>query len=218
MCRSSSSGSASGYCSISAYRPCTLSALRTCACGSAASTARCRASRNSGWSSAIRMSGIKGASINPVGAASAAMLLLIAEDLSRLKPLLRLFDQPFLDEALHHRGIGEGGDVAELVGLVLADLAQDAAHDLARAGLGQAGRPLDVVGRGDRADLLAHPGDQFLLQLVGAGAVAADVDHVVDAAGDPVVAVLVAARAVAGEVVAGVGAEIGLDEALVVAV
>jgi hypothetical protein len=40
--------------------------------------------------------------------------------------------------------------------------------------------------------------------------VAGDVDHVVDAAGDPVVAVLVAAAAVAGEVVAGNVREVGL--------
>src|SRR3712207_7257753 len=43
---------------------------------------------------------------------------------------------------------------------VRCDLAQDAAHDLAGARLGQAGRPLDRVGRGDGADLLAHPGDR----------------------------------------------------------
>ena len=60
--------------------------------------------------------------------------------------------------------------------------------------------------------------DQRALDLGGADAVAGDVDHVVDAAGDPVVAVLVAAAAVAGEVLAGIGREVGLDEALVVAV
>ena len=59
---------------------------------------------------------------------------------------------------------------------------------------------------------------QGALDLGGAHAVAGDVDHVVDPAGDPVVAVLVAARAVAGEVVARVRGEVGLDEALVVAV
>jgi hypothetical protein len=56
------------------------------------------------------------------------------------------------------------------------------------------------------------------LDLGGAEAVAGDVEHVVDAPGDPVVAVLVAARAVAGEVVAGILLEVGVDEALVVAV
>ena len=48
-------------------------------------------------------------------------------------------------------------------------------------------------------------------------AVTGDVDDVVDAAGDPVVTVLVAPAAVAGEVLVLVCREIGLDEALVVA-
>ena len=138
-----------------------------------------------------------------------------------------------LHQILDHARIGEGRGVAEIAEIVLGDLAQDAAHDLARARLGQAGRPLDDVGRGDRPDLLAHPGDQLLAQLVGrvlaglerdvgvdalaldvvreaddgglghlqvgdqgafdlggADAMARDVDHVVDPAGDPVVAVL----------------------------
>ena len=50
-----------------------------------------------------------------------------------------------------------------------------------------------------------------------AHAMAGDIDHVVDPAGDPVIAVRVAAAAVAGEVLALVGGEIGVDEALVVA-
>src|SRR5262245_52626400 len=45
-----------------------------------------------------------------------------------------------------------------------------------------------------------------------------DVDDIVDAAGDPVVAVFVATAAVAREVFAGIGLEVGIDEALVVAV
>src|SRR5262249_15628688 len=145
--------------------------------------------------------------------------------------------------------------------VVLGNLAQDAAHDLARAGLGQAGRPLDQIGAGDRADLLAHPlhqllaqglarlgpglerdvgidslaldvvriahdgglrrlgvGDERALDLGGAHAVAGNVDHVVDPAGDPVIAVLVAPAAVAGEVFAGEAGEISLDEALMVAI
>ena len=61
-------------------------------------------------------------------------------------------------------------------------------------------------------------GDQRAFDLGGAHAVAGDVDHVIDAAGDPVIAVLVAPGAVAGEIEAGEGGEIGLDEALVVAV
>jgi hypothetical protein len=39
------------------------------------------------------------------------------------------------------------------------------------------------------------------------------VDHVIDAAGDPVVAVGVAAAAVAGEIFAPIGGEVGLLEA-----
>src|ERR1051325_10599409 len=70
-----------------------------------------------------------------------------------------------LHKVVDHGGIGEGRRVAEVAEIVLGDLAQDAAHDLARACLGQAGRPLDDVGRGDRADLLAHPGDQLLAQV-----------------------------------------------------
>src|SRR5215510_10786609 len=52
---------------------------------------------------------------------------------------------------------------------------------------------------------------------ISAVPVAGDVEHVVDAAGDPVVAVLVALHAVAREVVAGELREVGLLEALVVA-
>ena len=60
-------------------------------------------------------------------------------------------------------------------------------------------------------------GDKRAFDFGGSHAVTADVDHVVDAAGDPVVAVLVAAAAVASEVMAGEGGEIGLEEALVIA-
>ena len=61
-------------------------------------------------------------------------------------------------------------------------------------------------------------GDEREFDLRRAEPVAGDVDHVVDAAGDPVIAVGVAPAAVAGEVVAGIGGEIGLHEALVVAI
>ena len=66
---------------------------------------------------------------------------------------------------------------------------------------------------GDR--VVQHQG---ALHLGGAHAVPGDVDHVVHAPGDPVITVLVAARPVAGEVPAGEGLEVGVDEALVVAV
>ena len=64
---------------------------------------------------------------------------------------------PVGDQVVDDGRIGEGRGVAERAELVLGDLAQDAAHDLAGAGLGQAGRELDQVRRGDRADLLADP-------------------------------------------------------------
>jgi hypothetical protein len=60
-------------------------------------------------------------------------------------------------------------------------------------------------------------GDERAFDFGRAHAVAGDVDHVVDTAGDPVIAVLVAAAAVAGEILAAIGAEIGLEEALVIA-
>src|SRR5262247_345985 len=59
--------------------------------------------------------------------------------------------------------------------------------------------------------------DQRGLDLSGAEPVAGDVDDVVDAARDPVVAVLVTPAAVAGEILARIGLEIGVDEALVIA-
>ena len=42
---------------------------------------------------------------------------------------------PVFDEVLDNRGIGQGRDVAKIPKIVLGDFAQDAAHDLARAGL-----------------------------------------------------------------------------------
>ena len=51
-----------------------------------------------------------------------------------------------------------------------------------------------------------------------AHAVSGDIKHIVDASGDPVVAILIATGAVAGKVVAGEGTEIGIDKPLVIAV
>ena len=59
--------------------------------------------------------------------------------------------------------------------------------------------------------------DQSAFDLGGAHAVTGHVDDVIDAAGDPVVAVLVAAAAVTREVVAFEGREVGLHEARMVA-
>ena len=56
------------------------------------------------------------------------------------------------------------------------------------------------------------------LDLGGAETVTGDVDDVVDAAHQPVVAVLVLAAAVTGEVVAGEGREVDLLDALVLRV
>ena len=58
---------------------------------------------------------------------------------------------------------------------------------------------------------------QRALDFRRAHAVTRHVDDVINAARDPVIAVCVAAAAVAGEVLAGIGREIGLDEALVIA-
>src|SRR5262249_15227350 len=78
---------------------------------------------------------------------------------------------------------------------------------------------LDVVRVSDDSGL-RHLGmrHQRAFHLGGAEPMAGDVDHVIDAAGDPVVAVSIAPAAVAGEVFAGIGLEIGVDEALVVAI
>ena len=165
------------------------------------------------------------------------------------------------DEILDDRRVGQRRDVAECAELVLSDLAQDAAHDLAGAGLRQAGRELDQIRRRNRADLAADPVLQLLLEVLArrdalhqrdigidalsldvvriaddrslgdavvrdqraldlgrAHAMAGHVDHVIDAAGDPVIAVGIAPAAVAGEVHALIGGEIGLLEALMVAI
>ena len=57
-----------------------------------------------------------------------------------------------LDEIVDDVGIGERGGVAERARIVLGDLPEDAAHDLAGAGFRQARRPLqdDPETRSDR--------------------------------------------------------------------
>src|ERR1700753_3443364 len=59
---------------------------------------------------------------------------------------------------------------------------------------------------------------QRTLDLCGAETMAGDVDHVVDAPGDPVIAILVAAAAVAGEILTGVGFEVCFHESLMIAI
>ena len=86
--------------------------------------------------------------------------------------------------------------LAQLLGRLLAGLQRDVGVDALA---------LDVVREADDRRLGdLRVGDQGALDLGRAQAVAGDVEHVVDAAGDPVVAVLVAAAAVAGEVEARV--------------
>ena len=65
---------------------------------------------------------------------------------------------PVCNQVVYYRRLGERRGVAEGAEVVLGDLAQDAAHDLARTGLRQAGRPLDEVGgRASRRALRLHP-------------------------------------------------------------
>ena len=90
-----------------------------------------------------------------------------------------------------------------------AVLERDEAHE--RLALELVG-PADDGGLGDGR--VRHEG---ALHLGGADAVAGDVEHVVDAADDPEIAVLVEPRAVAGEIVARQLAPVLLLEALVVA-
>ena len=62
----------------------------------------------------------------------------------------------------HDGGVGERGGVSDLA--ALGDVAEEAAHDLARAGLGELADDVDIAGTGDRADLLSDPGAQFVAQ------------------------------------------------------
>ena len=158
-------------------------------------------------------------------------------------------------ELVDDGGIGERRGVAEVA--ALGDVAQQAAHDLAAAGLGQVRGEVDRLRLGDRADLggdvIAQVGDVDLraaaqrdvgddrlpgrrvvgaddgrlgdrrvrhegaLDLGGRDAVAADVHHVVDAAEQPEVAVVVELGAVAGEVAAGEPAPVRVAVALGIA-
>ncbi|MNP62819.1 hypothetical protein D3C76_1581430 [compost metagenome] len=59
---------------------------------------------------------------------------------------------------------------------------------------------------------------QGALHFGSADAVPGDIDDVVDAPGDPVVTVFVAAGAIAGEIVAGVGLEVCVDHPLRIAI
>src|SRR5205807_1659944 len=65
--------------------------------------------------------------------------------------LRTLFVLPILHQVIHHPRVRQRRGVAERAVVVLGDLAQDAAHDFARARLGQPRRELDQVGLRDRA-------------------------------------------------------------------
>src|SRR5215218_8556284 len=73
-------------------------------------------------------------------------------------------------ELLHDVGVAQRGDVAELA--ALGDVAQQPAHDLARAGLGQVVGPDDALGPGELADplgdVLTQLGDHLVVALLGA--------------------------------------------------
>src|ERR1700737_687036 len=78
---------------------------------------------------------------------------------------------PMLDQINDHSGMGPRRSVAECARLIFRDLAQDAAHDLARAGFRQARRKLKKISGGDRTDVLPPPPPQLLAQLLaGLGA------------------------------------------------
>src|SRR5919107_1320728 len=149
-------------------------------------------------------------------AAGAAWWAAPAAEPTSVLLLLALLDLAL--ELLHHVGVAQRGDVAEL--LALGDVAQQAAHDLARAGLGQVVGPDDPLRPGELADAL---GDERVrhdrrLDLGRRHAVAGDVDHVVDAPDDPEVVVGVLARGVADEVrLLAELLEVRLDVAVVVA-
>ena len=58
-----------------------------------------------------------------------------------------------LDQPVDQSGIGQGRRVAEASEIILRDLPEDPAHDLAAPGLRQARSEVEEVGRRDRADL-----------------------------------------------------------------
>ena len=73
-----------------------------------------------------------------------------------------------------------------------------------------------VANDGCLSDLVV--GNQRRLNLCRSHPVARDIDDVIHPASDPVVAILIAPRAVTGKNFAGIGREVGIDEALMVAV
>src|SRR4051812_35551166 len=103
-------------------------------------------------------------------------------------------------------GAGDGADLR-------ADVAAQLRLELGRAFLASVERDVDVDAGALDVVRVADDGgfgdlgvaDQGTLDLGGAEPVAGNVEHVVDAAGDPVIAVRVPAVAVAGEIFAAIG-------------
>ena len=77
----------------------------------------------------------------------------------------------------------------------------------------------DIVGIADDGCLgNLRVRDQRTLDLGGAESVAGDVDHVVDPPGNPVITILIPARAVAGKIKIVKGRKVGVDKAAMVAI
>lgn len=176
---------------------------------------------------------------------------------------LSLLGSDNVDDGFDDLRFSEGGNVAELVDFVGGDFAEEAAHDLARASLGETGNNVDAIRHGDTTNVLADLTTEFAgkrvtvsvgveavlenaegvdglafdlvsdtddsgfsaggvrdegrFEFSSAEAMTRDVDNVVDAADDPMIAISVAEDAVASEEAAGVREEVGLAEALMVA-
>src|SRR5271166_2932804 len=134
-----------------------------------------------------------------------------AEDLAGTR-----FGQPF-----HDHGVLEVGDRADLVAHHLDDLLDDLLVQAVDSGLEhqetQRRLALELVSRADdRAFSHILMGRENALHFPGGEAVAGDVDDVVGAGHHIDVAVLVDIARVARLVVAGMGAEVGLLESLVI--
>src|SRR5687767_2148854 len=71
---------------------------------------------------------------------------------------------PPLDQAVDEAGIGQCRCIAKRAVIVLGDLPEDPAHDLARPGLGERGGEMQHIRSRDRADLLADMAAQLRLQ------------------------------------------------------
>src|SRR5256884_9202215 len=84
----------------------------------------------------------------------------------RRPPRSTLFPYTTLFRSLEDRRCLECGDVLRDL-LAARDRFQEPPHDLARAGLRQIVGEADVVGLGDRRELLAHPLAQLLRQSAG---------------------------------------------------